>query len=302
MRKTTAASFNESTNRVVWTETLKQGRQVLKRWMAAGEDGVNTTATDTRMIAMSVLMRAGFGQEYDFGESPQDKPDSPGGMDYREAIHMILTNAILLAGIGPDNLSKLRFLSKKIATLADAVVIFKRFMIETLDQGHKGQYAEDRGNLLANLVRALHEDKQLNESEVFGNTFVYIFGGHDTTAHSLAFTFVLLSIYPEVQEWMREELRQVLKDEDPQTWTYDCHTKLKRTLAVQVSWTNDGYMLDNRSADLLAFCSPVRDIEAFQPAFGNFERSPPWASGPSQLRRRKDRRHRTRRNANDREH
>ena len=271
MRKITAASFNENANRVVWSETLKQGEAMLQGWLAAGDGGVRSTAADTRMVAINVLMQAGFGKSYDFepeGTPAMGKENGEGVMDYRQAMNLILSNAILIIGLGPANLPKLAFLSKKLATLATAVATFQQYMTDMLEQGHKeGQDVELRGNLLQALVRALHEDNQLSQAEVFGNQFVFTFGGHDTTAHSLAFTFTLLSIHPEVQDWLRDELRRELAGKDPKDWSYEYFGNLKRTLAVQVS-TLFGRLEERRSRLTTAFTAQYETMRLYNPLLG----------------------------------
>ncbi|KAB5582873.1 cytochrome P450 monooxygenase-like protein [Coniochaeta sp. 2T2.1] len=235
-RKVTAAAFNERTNRVVWAESLKQGEDMVGNWLAAGEAGVRSTADDTRLFAMNIIMRGGFGKAYDFQSNPPSvaKSEDTSSMDYREAMNLIIKNAILIIGIGPDNLGKLGFVSSKLKTLAQAVSTFREHILDMLEQGQKeGKEVESRGNLLDALVRALNNEKELSQSEIMGNSFIYTFGGHDTTAHSLAFTLVLLSVHPEVQWWMREELRRELDGQDSKQWQYDAHSSLKRTLAVQ---------------------------------------------------------------------
>lgn len=235
MRRITAASFGEATNRVVWAETVRQGGQMLSHWLAAGADGLNSTADDARMLALNVMLGAGFGQRYDFEPSTgrgRGKRGGDGVMGFREAIQTVLDNAILVVGIGVERLPLLARYVGFLAPVAEAVAMFRKYMVDTLDEVESdGQ----KGNLLSALVRASRVDKQLSQSEVFGNMFVYTFGGHDTTAHSLAFTFLLLSIHPEVQEWMREEMWEVFPDGEPDEWEYEDHLKLKRTLAVQVS-------------------------------------------------------------------
>ena len=114
-------------------------------------------------------------------------------------------------------------------------------------------------NLLTALVRASEEAKQspkedlsgqgLTDDEIFGNIFIYNLAGHETTANTLAFAIVLLAAEPEWQEWIAEEITQVLGDEStPQSWKYEqSFPRLGRCLAVMV-------------------CSPVRLLSArFQP-------------------------------------
>lgn len=74
------------------------------------------------------------------------------------------------------------------------------------------QGKQSRDNLMTALIRSSSEAERgqsLTEAEIFGNMFVFNFAGHDTTAHTLAYTFVLLAAHPNVQMWMSEEIRHV---------------------------------------------------------------------------------------------
>ena len=238
MRKLTGSSFNDNTNQVVWNESLRLGRQMLAYWLAAGTNGLTTTANDTRNFALSVLLSAGFGKAYDFQPGPNrsEKSERGNSMNYRQALQLVLKNSVLIIALGPKTFPKISWLSKKLATIGNALRIYQQYMTDMLSEAKvEGSEVRSQGNLLATLVRASVQDKQLSQEEVFGNMFVYTFGGHDTTAHSLAYTFVLLSIHPEVQDWMREEIRSVFTNDDPSSWKYEDFGKLVRLQAVQVS-------------------------------------------------------------------
>lgn len=236
MRRLAASSFNDTTNRVVWRESARQGRQIIASWLAAGSEGVTSTARDTQTFALNVLLAAGFGKVYDFESDQAEKQRSHQVMDYRRALHLVLQNAILIIAVGPKAVPRLGWFSNKLKTISTALATYQQYMEDMLNEkGHEADNGKAQGNLLATLVRASTIDKQLSRPEVFGNMFVFTFGGHDTTAHSLAFTFVLLSIFPEVQEWMREEIREVFKVADSSTWDIQDFAKLKRTHALQVS-------------------------------------------------------------------
>lgn len=43
-----------------------------------------------------------------------------------------------------------------------------------------------------------------------GNIYVFLLAGHDTTAHTLAFSLMLLAIYPEIQEKALQEIDAVI--------------------------------------------------------------------------------------------
>lgn len=103
-------------------------------------------------------------------------------------------------------------------------------------------------NFMTSLIRASVEDNTstpsqdaqggLTESEIYGNIFVFNFAGHDTIAHTLAFTVVVLSAHPTVQDWLAEELRHVLGDEKPEDWEYQSvYPRLRRCLGVLVCTT-----------------------------------------------------------------
>ncbi|KAF2248737.1 cytochrome P450 monooxygenase-like protein [Trematosphaeria pertusa] len=230
-RKCTAASFNEHNNAIVWTESLHQARQMLNYWKSAGEAGVRTTAHDVRTLALDVLLSAGFGKSFSF-TAAQSKTSPSGPLSYRDALALILENAVLIFAIGPRVLQRLYFVPG-LGRLAQATVEFKQYMIDLIDQSkHESHVRDTQANLLTSLVRAAVQDKQLSQDEVLGNMFVFNFAGHDTTAITLAYTFMLLAVYPEVQEWLAAEINHVVKSDDIQQWDYDIFPNLPRTLAV----------------------------------------------------------------------
>ena len=73
--------------------------------------------------------------------------------------------------------------------------------------------AEERSDLLHNLVKAALLDSQagqegLTDSEIVGNTYIYLIAGHETTSYSLAWTLALLASYPEFQEMAYHEIME----------------------------------------------------------------------------------------------
>ncbi|KAF2458704.1 cytochrome P450 [Lineolata rhizophorae] len=71
--------------------------------------------------------------------------------------------------------------------------------------------------------------------EVCGNMFLYNLAGYETTANALAYTIMLSTVRPEVQDWIGEEVEHVLKDcpADPSTSDHErIYPSLKRCHAV----------------------------------------------------------------------
>ncbi|GME48497.1 uncharacterized protein K452DRAFT_130448 [Neofusicoccum parvum] len=237
-RKVTATAFTEKTNRLVWDEALQQARQMLAFWERSGE--VRSTATDSRTLALDVLVSAGFGKSFPFQGATQ-KPEA-GPLSYRDSLAKILENAVLILALHPDFISRIRY-PRNLARIGQAIVSFKQYMTQDYEEERKA-VEENRAtgeNLMVNLVRASIEETAddssqrrtgLTREEVFGNMFVFNFAGHDTTAHSLNFTFYLLAAHPWVQEWMYEEINHIFQDNDVTSWSYEAFPRLNRCLAV----------------------------------------------------------------------
>ncbi|ORY07544.1 cytochrome P450 monooxygenase-like protein [Clohesyomyces aquaticus] len=232
MRKCTAASFNEQNNLLVWTESLRQGNQMLQYWLSAGAEGVKTMAYDTRTLTLDILAHAGFGKSFDF-QSRRDRMKS-GALSYRDALALILENAILILALGPPVLKKLAWVPG-LGILSEAVDKFKRCMTDIFDETtEKTRGQRTQGNFLTSLVRGAVEDKLLTPEEVIGNIFIFSFAGHDTTSHTFEFSFMLLAMHPKVQDWMAEELNYVVKGDRVQEPGYDVFPKLVRVMAVML--------------------------------------------------------------------
>lgn len=248
-RKVTAAAFTERTNRLAWDEALRQARQVLEYWKAAGPKGVKTTPRDCKTVALNILVSAGFGRSCVFVGSEVEDQDGHGStkdgsdlLGYHTSLRLILENILVVFLLGARTLSRVKWP----AGLARVAKGFRSFQIhmkndfETAKAGLR-EKGNTEGTLMANLVRAFVESDEsdgfgISEQEVFGNMFAYNFSGHDTTARSLNFTFYLLAAYPEVQDWMREEIQHVLGGGQTSTLNYESGAKLTRCAAVMVSW------------------------------------------------------------------
>jgi cytochrome P450 len=193
----------------------------------------STMAQDTRTLTLDVLVHAAFGKSFDF-HGARDKKATPGPLSYRDALAIILENAILILALGPDTLQRVSFIPY-LGRLSEAANQFKKYMSDMFDENSQtSQDQPTQGNLLTSLVRASVEDKLITREEVIGNIFVYNFAGHDTTAHSFAFTFMLLAANPDVQNWMASEINHVIPEGQTLGAKYDLFPRLVRTLAVLV--------------------------------------------------------------------
>ncbi|KAE8382379.1 cytochrome P450 [Aspergillus bertholletiae] len=264
-RKVLATPFNEGVMSFVWDESVEQTRQMLETWASPDRDQISSVAKDTRTLSLNVLAAIGFRKSYPFQSAcdnrRQNQSDSA---SYRDALQTVLDNAILLM-IMPRRLLSLSFAPESWRRLAVAARDFKQHMARMLDEEVQAltEGKSGSGGLMTSFVRAMNlkQDstkgkpsdapaKGLTTDEIFGNIFVINFAGHDTTANTLSFGFLLLAAYPEVQDWVAEELLGLA---DTKGQYADLFPKLHRCRAVMLEtlrlyppipslpkWTNSG--------------------------------------------------------------
>lgn len=233
--------------KLVWSESLDQAKQMLATWTTttASTDGIFSVAKDTRTLSLNVLAATGFRRSFSFRSASEGEAKSDAAFTYRDALSIVLDNAILLMLI-PRRYLSLSFLPKSLQRIGKAADEFKihmeRMLAEETEAFKTGQ--QGAGGLMTSLVKAsnTHDTKGdgpsqphgLSVEEIYGNIFVINFAGHDTTANTLAFSMYLLATEPTVQAWVAEEVRSVIADEDD--WDYArLFPQLLRCRAVLVS-------------------------------------------------------------------
>ncbi|KAI4108460.1 MAG: hypothetical protein L6R37_001064 [Teloschistes peruensis] len=246
-RRLTAPSFNEKISSLVWDEAGRQAHDMISSWTRQGERGTKDTVPDTATLALHVLTNAAFGAAYPFSEGVSKV--SPGHeMTYKDSLSLCLSNIITFA-ILPRKYLSLSYMPRKLQRVGQAAREFQQYMAEMLDSERGSTKYERTTNLMSALVRASDEDAEskaggqdssklgLTDDEIFGNIFAYNLAGHETTANTVAFALCLLAAYPEYQDWVREEIRQVQADYPPpaagEQQSYEqIFPRLQRCLAV----------------------------------------------------------------------
>jgi len=82
----------------------------------------------------------------------------------------------------------------------------------------------------ANEQESIEQGKGLTDEEVTGNLFLFLFAGHETTGNALAFSLGLLALYPQVQQEVYVQIKQVIGSRD--SLDYADIEKLKLVLGV----------------------------------------------------------------------
>jgi hypothetical protein len=218
----------------------------LQYWLSFSRP-IRTTDEDTRTLSLHVLSGAGFGKKYSFQKSAE-KVKEGHTFNYRDSIALILENCILILVLGPRILGRLAGwrIFGSLSKIGQATIDFKDHMTTMLIE-EKRAIAEGRtraATITNSLIRASEESgslkdeefKGLTEDEIYGNIFVYNFAGHDTTATAFNSALYLLAAFPDVQEWMAEEISSVCGNCDLEAIEFkDIYPRLVRCLAVFVS-------------------------------------------------------------------
>ncbi|MGI9196999.1 MAG: cytochrome P450, partial [Candidatus Nanopelagicales bacterium] len=103
--------------------------------------------------------------------------------------------------------------------------------IDQIVEGVIAQHREigDTGDMLSMLIAAEEDGSGFTDAQVRDEAMTLILAGHETTAMTLTWTWMLLARNPEVAEWLHEELDAVLGGRAP---TMDDLARLPRTRAV----------------------------------------------------------------------
>lgn len=219
-------------------------------------------------LALNVLAAAGLG--YSWTYVPVGR-GSEGGDEfsarYRDNLALLLTSIRLLGmtpkwmyELGPD---RVKYLPKLFRDHVLAAQAFRKQMRQLVEE-RKVEVAAGiaNENIFLNAMIAksdeMRQEKQtkstsgggdlgeldagagggLSDDEIFANMFDYNIAGHETTAHSLNYCFHILSVEPQWQDWIREEVDHVygMSALDPSTLEYEQYFyRLKRCLALMVS-------------------------------------------------------------------
>lgn len=259
-RRITVPPFNEQVSEGVWDEAGRQAVAVKAMWMKEQKDGVRSMQEDFTKIALHVLTRAGFGLAYDFGGREEGKTEQALAeghkVSYREALLMLLSNmpyVVLLRLIQKSQWPSWATWGT-VRNVVDAHREFSTYLTKMVDD-EKTKIREgesDRANLMSVLVRSSEKAREvedaasdkgtpgvaipgLTDQEMYGNLFMYSAAGHETTASTMAFALMIMATRPELQDWVAEEIEQVIGTGDEQDMVYDqVFPRLPRCLALMV--------------------------------------------------------------------
>jgi cytochrome P450 len=110
----------------------------------------------------------------------------------------------------PSNIRRLMIAIKEFRQYMDGLISRERQYSLNKKEAEKSEM-----NLMQTLIKAnTGEDAKLSSEEMRGNIFIFTVGGLESTSATLTYALSLLSIHPEIQDWVAEEIQEVTKDRE----------------------------------------------------------------------------------------
>lgn len=148
----------------------------------------------------------------------------------------------------PARVLFLPFMPEVLKELGHAKMKFRSYTENMLSE--EGKKPSGRGNMMSFLVKesdfanshngALEKEDGkklvgLTADEIIGNLFLFTAAGFDTTANTMGYALLTLAMKPKLQDWLCEEIDEVLKDKEGELVYNEAFPRLVRCLALMVS-------------------------------------------------------------------
>lgn len=233
-----------------------------------GKEGFSSRAcfTDFKTVALNVLAKGGFGFSWDFVARGRRRcaDDSNFATQYCDRLTLLMsgpdstwimaTTPKFLYDHGPDypwllpeNLRNHVVAARELKKQLEHLVAEKKAGLAAGEDENRNFLNELIANSEDVLQQSRLDDKAekaealripgFNEKEIFSNLINFGMAGYETTANTMAYCFHILSVHPEWQDWIQQELDHVLPDLSPDLGTPDYEStfpRLKRCMALMV--------------------------------------------------------------------
>ncbi|KAJ7512690.1 cytochrome P450 [Mycena galericulata] len=230
-RRIVGPAFGIDLYKLVWKQTAQTYREMVEVEGWKNKDVVDIPVIQriTLKLAFLLISTCGFGFPSTWATPPKA---ADGGMPIQEALKLV-AETHLVELVVPKWLMYLPI--PRLRTTRIARERLAKFMQQQVTE-RKAEVAaagDTRADAFTMLVKANQDESgkyQLDDSELIGNIFLFMFAGHETTAHSLAGTLGFMAIHDEIQDEVVEQILSVVgPDRDPE---FDDYSKLDKVLAI----------------------------------------------------------------------
>lgn len=247
-RKVIASTINEKISKTVFNESIRQTKGLVEEVSAdEGKNGGETLQLFDMMkkVTINVLFGAGMGSSVDWEEDLAEKPKEGFKLTYIAAVKVIIdavAGPIILPKWFLDNYPSSLPGQKFMQSLGQALEEFPTHTKDMLDEERQRMShgsGESRSTIMSQLLQASEQGagdkKAMSDDEMMGNLFVFTAAGFDTTANTISYALVLMSRYPEWQDWILEEIDSILPSDPTTELDYTTiYPKATRVMAVML--------------------------------------------------------------------
>ncbi|KAI0506891.1 cytochrome P450 [Xylaria bambusicola] len=208
-------SFDEYTQKLVWAETQRHTSMLVAIWSANNDFAFEKSVYS---LTMDVMGTVSFGQQAAQNDNKEERLPKVHRLSLLGALRGVIMHLphILLV---PK--AVLRFTWNKAYT---AYSELDQYMDELLLQGSRDLSECSAGmrskqNLLKAILRSSKENEKrepgtvgakvsLTNQEIKGNLFIFLLAGYDTTANTIIYACVVLTLYPNIQSKILDEVKE----------------------------------------------------------------------------------------------
>ncbi|KAJ3984113.1 cytochrome P450 [Lentinula detonsa] len=211
-RKIAAPAFSDRNNKLIWDETVRIILDLFDNVWGSQESIVIDHALDiTLPIALFVLGAAAFGRRISWKDDEGIPPNHQ--MSFKDAIHEVSMNCFIKV-IFPNWAMGLTEHTRRVRLAFEELdrETIQSHMLEIISKRRNAEKKEERHDLLSSLLDASADDPSFTDRDLTGNIFIFLVAGHETTAHTLCFTFAMLALYPDQQEILYQHIKSILAD------------------------------------------------------------------------------------------
>ncbi|KAI5119154.1 hypothetical protein M0805_005233 [Coniferiporia weirii] len=210
-RKIANPAFSEPNNKLVWDEAVRITLDMINNvWENKAEVSIDNAVDITLPLALLIIGSAGFGRKISFADDLKVPPGHV--MSFKDALHITSQDMILGVIIPKWAMG----FNQRFRNVRTAFADLQKYMQEMIDERRNAENKPERHDLFSSLLDANQEAEdvktRLSDAELIGNIFIFLLAGHETTAHTLCFTFGLLALYPDQQEILYQNIISVLPD------------------------------------------------------------------------------------------
>ncbi|KAJ7158345.1 cytochrome P450 [Mycena crocata] len=232
-RRVVGPSFGTELYKLVWKQTAMTYRDMVETegWEKKDIVEIPVVQRITLKLAFLLISTCGFGFPSSWSQNGFSS-GADGDMPVQEALKSVaeshMTSLIVpkwLWWLPIPKIKTMRLAHERLAAFMQAQVTERKAEVAA--------GGDMRADAFSTMVKASQDESskyRLDDEELIGNVFLFMFAGHETTAHSLAGTLGFMAIHEEIQDEVFKQIMTVVgPDRDPE---FDDYAKLDKVLAI----------------------------------------------------------------------